>query len=127
MTTDNELRLPGGLTDSEPSTLTATQLSSRWLDADAPPEWRAPDGSDIYRYCLIDLDYKMGYLLRVYSPESETVDMLAVFVRHGRHPVKGWNLELAWWMQPVDFGDQTGEWIKSAHDWFVGWTFGRAS
>lgn len=127
-----EINYPGGLTDGPPNPLSARQLAHAWLDAPTgdlagpgPAEWRASDGSDVYRFAVIDLDYEMAYLLRVYSPESETVDMLAVFVRHGRHPVKGWNVEVEWWRHPVAFGDQDGVWLAAGHHWFVDWALGR--
>jgi hypothetical protein len=36
-----------------------------WLDADAPYEWTAPDGTYIIRTALLDFDYHMAYLLQV--------------------------------------------------------------
>lgn len=117
--------LPGGMTDGPSAVLTTTALVSMWLDAEAPGEWQAPDGSAVYRFAFIDLDYQVAYLLRVVSPETSTADMVAVFVRHGRHPVKGWNLDTEWWMRPVPFFDQDNTWLRHAHEWFVRWVFAR--
>lgn len=127
--TDEPLNYPGGMTDGPPAVLSAHQLAHAWLDAPTteqgyPPwEWRASDGSNVHHYCMVDLDYHMAHLLRVTAPDNDTVDMLAVYVRHGRHPVKGWNLDVAWWQHPVPFFDQSREWLTKAHHWFVDWTF----
>jgi len=121
-----DLNLPGGLTDGPPAVLSGTQLAHQWLDGGREPEWRASDGSAVYRFAVIDFDYLMGYLLRVTAPKTGVVDLLAVFVRHGRHPDRGWDLDAEWHQVPRRFFDGDPEWLADGHHWFVDWTFGRA-
>jgi hypothetical protein len=110
-----------GITDNPPHTLTASQLAGAWLDAGSPPEWKASDGSDVYRFALVDLDYEMSYLLRVASPETGTVDMLDLYVYHGKGP-KGWDLRTNWHYDSRPFFSQDNAWLLRHHHQFIDWT-----
>lgn len=124
-----------GLTDGPPHTMSARQLATSWLDGrwdgerwrEQEVEWSAPDGSFMYRVVEVDLDYQMGYLFQVTAPDNGSVDHLAVFVRHGRHPVKGWNLDVEWHNRPLADNTRPGRWSTTAHHWFVDWVSARSS
>lgn len=124
-----------GLTDGPPHTMSAHQLAISWLDGrwdgehwrEQEVEWSAPDGSFMYRAVEVDLDYQMGYLFQVTAPDGRSVDHLALFVRHGRHPEKGWNFDVEWHCRPLVDRTEPGAWTSTAHHWFIDWVSARSS
>lgn len=114
--------------------MSAHQLAISWLDGrwdgehwrEQEVEWSASDGSFMYRVVVVDMDYLMAYLFHVTAPDGGSVDHLAVFVRHGRHPVKGWNLDAEWHQHPLRGPEGAGEWATAGHHWFVDWVAQRS-
>lgn len=123
----------GGLTEGPPHTLSAHQLVVAWLDGywdgerwrEQETEWAAADGSFMYRTVVVDLDYEMGYLFHVTAPDGRTVDHLAAFVRHGKHPTKGWNVDVDWHRVPLTDRSGLRGWAAAGHHWFVDWVSAR--
>lgn len=113
-----------GITDNPPYVLTASQIVSHYLD-DGNPDGKLSDGSQWYVVTIIDHDYLMGHLLSIYTPWSNSVDWIAAFVRHGRHPDKGWDFDCEWRSGPMNLLDNDrpyAEVEQAAMHWFVDWT-----
>lgn len=103
-------------------TLTATGIAIEWMDRGYKPEATLSDGTAIYRYCIIDLDYEMAYLLRVGGESGNpTCSWLAVYQRH-RHregEANGLSVEWLYQGQAFPFFEQDP---FDAMSRFVGWT-----
>ena len=77
--------------------------------------------------CLltIDLDFIMGYLLECVDRTEGTVSYIAMVVYHGKHPIKGWNLDCQQY-EPAcgTFFDRTeAADYPTVCQWAVGWIF----
>jgi hypothetical protein len=101
------------------SALTATGIAVEWMDRGFEPEVRLSDGTDIYRYAIIDLDYEMAYLLR--ATTGETCSWLAVYQRHAHIEGEANGLSVEWLYEgeAFPFFDQDP---FDAMSRFVGWT-----
>jgi hypothetical protein len=100
----------------EARSLTATEIAVEWMDGGYEPEFTCSDGTFVYRYVVIDLDYHMSYLLYL-DHES----WLCVFQKHGhvQGQTNGLTVE---WLHPIDDDASPMEQIWDQMGRHVEWT-----